>query len=181
MTTRFTPSGWRRVVLRLPIWFYHKLTARLPDRGWRRITMRLPIWLYRLRLGWLLGDRFLLLTHIGRRSRMPRQTVLEVGIHDTVTDTYIIASAWGERPDWYRNIQQTPNVLVDVGRRRFAATAERLSEAAAVRTLRDYAHRHPVEFRILANALIGQQLSDTDDIYRRLAESVPLIALRPKT
>ena len=29
---------------------------------------KLPLLLYRLRLGWLLGRRFMLLTHVGRRS-----------------------------------------------------------------------------------------------------------------
>ncbi len=38
-----------------------------------RLGLRLPIWLYRARLGRLLGERFLLLTHIGRKSGLPRQ------------------------------------------------------------------------------------------------------------
>jgi hypothetical protein len=43
-------------------------TKSSPPRGLARLAFRLPIWLYRLRLGWLLGDRFLLLTHIGGRA-----------------------------------------------------------------------------------------------------------------
>ena len=30
--------------------------------------LRAPVYLYRWRLGWLLGKRFVLLTHIGRRT-----------------------------------------------------------------------------------------------------------------
>ena len=37
-----------------------------------RLGLRLPIWLYRLHLSWLLGERFLLLTHTGRNSGLPR-------------------------------------------------------------------------------------------------------------
>jgi hypothetical protein len=46
--------------------------------GWVRALLRLPILLYRLHLGWLLGHRFLLLTHVGRKSGLQRRTVLEV-------------------------------------------------------------------------------------------------------
>jgi hypothetical protein len=39
---------------------------------------KLPLLLYRLRLGWLLGKRFMLLTHVGRRSGKVRRTILAV-------------------------------------------------------------------------------------------------------
>jgi hypothetical protein len=48
-----------------------------PHRGALRYFFA-PVSLYRLHLGWLLGHRFLLLTHTGRRSGLRRQTVLEV-------------------------------------------------------------------------------------------------------
>jgi hypothetical protein len=35
---------------------------------WLRLMMNVPIWLFHMRLGWLAGDRFLLLTHTGRKS-----------------------------------------------------------------------------------------------------------------
>lgn len=44
--------------------------------GLARLLFRLPIWLFRLHLGWLAGHCFLLLTHSGRQSGLPRQTVL---------------------------------------------------------------------------------------------------------
>ncbi len=42
-----------------------------PPRGLARIGFRIPIILYRLGLGGLLGTRFLLLTHTGRKSGLP--------------------------------------------------------------------------------------------------------------
>ena len=53
------------------------MTKSATPRGLACLAFRLPIGLYRLRLGWLLGDR-LLLTHIGRKSGLPRQAVIEV-------------------------------------------------------------------------------------------------------
>lgn len=38
-------------------------------RGLLRLLLRAPVALYRLRLGWLLGGRVLLLSHTGRAGR----------------------------------------------------------------------------------------------------------------
>ena len=101
------------------------MTKSAAPRGLARLAFRLPIWLYRLHLGWLLGGRLLLLTHIGRKSGLPRQAVIEVVRHDRATDTYIIASGFGAQVDWLRNIQKHPNVVVQTGRQRLEVVAKR--------------------------------------------------------
>lgn len=156
------------------------MIRRSPPRGIARLAARLPIWLYRLRLGRLLGGRFLLLTHIGRKSGQPRQAVLEVVRHDRASDRYIIASGWGERADWLRNIQQNPNVVVQSGARRLEAVAERLPIDAAADELCDYARRHPRAFRALANVMTGAASLGSPADCRALAERTPLVALRPR-
>ena len=140
----------------------------------------MPIWLYRLRLGWILGQRFLLLTHTGRKSGLPRETVLEVVDHDETEDVYFIASGWGERSQWFRNIQKTPEVVVRVGTRSFQATAKRLVQEDAANVLARYAERHPSAFRTLSKTMVGEALGGTKEECLRVAQSVPLIALRPK-
>lgn len=70
--------------------------AKQPPKGLLRLMLRLPIWLYRLRLGRLLGNRFLLLTHVGRKTGLPHQTVVEVASHNGTKDRYVIASGWAE-------------------------------------------------------------------------------------
>jgi deazaflavin-dependent oxidoreductase (nitroreductase family) len=146
-----------------------------------RAALRLPIWLYRAHLGWLLGKRFLMLTHIGRKSGLPHQVVLEVVRHDQATETYIIASGWGENADWLRNIQQTPAVSITTRGRRMAARAMRLSVDEAERELRDYARRHPISFRILVGLLMGRQVKGTEEDFQFLAQSLPVVALLPGT
>lgn len=153
-------------------------TNSAPPRGLARLAVRLPIWLYRLGLGWLLGDRFLMLTHIGRKSGQPRQTVLEVLRHDRASDTYIVASGWGERADWLRNIKRRPNVLVQSGGRRLEAIAERLSPEAAADELLSYARRYPHAFRAISKLLSGQELDGSAESCRLLAAAAPLVALR---
>ena len=63
---------------------------------------RLPILFYKAHLGWLLGDRFLLLIHTGRVSGETRQAVLEVIRHDKAEIVYYVASGFGEKSDWFR-------------------------------------------------------------------------------
>lgn len=102
-----------------------------PPGRLRRLLFRLPVVLHRARLGWLLGSRFLMLTHTGRISGLPRQTVLEVVHLDPAEGNYYLVAAYAERADWFRNITREPNVEVTAGRRTFAASAESLEHAAA--------------------------------------------------
>jgi hypothetical protein len=55
--------------------------------------------LYRWRLGWLLGHRFLLVVHVGRRTGVRHETVLEVVSFDGVTSDAIVMSGWGRTAD----------------------------------------------------------------------------------
>ncbi|HZD55150.1 MAG TPA: nitroreductase family deazaflavin-dependent oxidoreductase, partial [Anaerolineales bacterium] len=74
-----------------------------PPTGLARLALRAPIWIYRLGLGKLLGNRFLELTHIGRKSGLPRHTVLEVVRYDPANGIYYIAVGFGKHSDWYKN------------------------------------------------------------------------------
>ena len=155
------------------------LAKQRPPRGLKRLLFRLPISLYRAGLGGFLGERFLLLTHIGRKSGQPRQTVVEVVHHDIATDTYFIASGWGETSDWFRNVQKTPTVHVKVGKRYFEAMAKRLSITQAQGMLLSYARHHPWVFPRLAKLIVGRALKPTEEDCLSLAQSVPVVGLVP--
>ena len=92
-----------------------------PRRGSLGLMARLPIWLYRIGLCWLLGNRLLVLTHIGRKSGLARTFVLEVMRYTKETDTYFVAAGFGTKSIWLRNISQNSRVPVQVGHRRFDA------------------------------------------------------------
>ena len=156
------------------------LATEHPVRGLLRFGVRLPLWLYRAHLGWMLGERFLRLTHIGRKSGKPHQTVLEVVDRDQATDSYIVTSGWGEKSDWFLNVQKTPDVVIDVGRRRFQVKAVPLPVDEAAQWLIHYARQHPLTFRELSRVMLGEALSGTPEDCRRLAESVPAVAFRPR-
>ncbi len=151
-----------------------------PKLGLMRLALRAPIWLYRARLGWLLGERFLLLTHTGRRTGLPHQTVLEVICHDRATGVFVVASGWGERADWFRNIQKTPEAVITLNNRRVEVLAAQLSMREAERELLDYARRHPVAFRYLAGLIMGRRMSSMKESARSISQSIPLVAFRPR-
>jgi deazaflavin-dependent oxidoreductase (nitroreductase family) len=156
------------------------LSAKHPVKGLLRFGVRLPLWLYRAHLGRLLGERFLRLTHIGRKSGKPHETVIEVVDHDRTTDAYIVTSGWGEKSDWYQNILKTPQVVIDVGHRHLTVTAEHLSIDEAEQWLFNYARAHPRTFQGLAKFMIGEKLGTTRADCRRVAEAVPVVAFRPR-
>lgn len=150
-----------------------------PPGKFLRLGLRLPIWLYRARLGWLLGDRFLMLTHIGRKSGLPRQTVIEVVRHDKETGTYYVVSGWGEKSDWYRNIRKSPAVTIQAGRRKFQARAQFVGLEEAIRLIEAYTRDHPTASRELAGLFLGKRRQPGDDVPRQIAEKMPMVAFHP--
>ncbi len=69
------------------------------------------------------GTKTLLLTTTGRRSGEPREHALIYGRHG---DDYLIVASKGgapQHPAWYLNLEAHPEVELQVGDERFAATA----------------------------------------------------------
>ncbi len=148
-----------------------------PPRGFKRLLWRAPIWLYRLHLGGLLGGRFLLLHHTGRKSGLPRQNVLEVVDCDKATDTYMIAAGFGKKSDWYRNILQNPAVEIEVGRQKSKRTAVALSPQESGQAMVDYAHRNPRAAKELMR-ICGFRVDGSDEDYFILGrEDIPFMRL----
>jgi deazaflavin-dependent oxidoreductase (nitroreductase family) len=157
-----------------------KPSIRLPHpSGLTRIVFRFPVLLYRLNLGWLFGDRALLLEHVGRKSGIVRKAVVEVVDHDIQKETYTIASAWGTQSNWYRNIGEHPSVNFVVGTSRFPAVAKKLSADEAAQHLDLYASKHPLAFRQFGLIMFGIRNQDTVQIIRTLTEVVPFVELIP--
>ncbi len=148
--------------------------------GMLRLGLRLPIWLFRLHLDFMLGDRFLMLTHTGRKSGLPRRTVIEVVQHDEAIDTYYVVSGWAEKSDWYQNIRKTPQVKVQVRGRKFQSQAEFISQEKAIDILQTYARKHPVAFSELSGIFLGERLKPNGDAPEQIAKKIPMVAFRPK-
>ncbi len=157
-----------------------KTTVLTAPQGLLRFGLRLPIWLYRLRLGWLFGNRFLLLTHIGRKSGLARQTVIEVVKYDEESDRYFVVSGWGIQSDWYQNIHKNPDVVINVGARKLQVRAEDIPLSEAVDILEEYTCRYPMAFKELTRLFLKEELQPGREASQRLAEMMPMVAFRPR-
>jgi deazaflavin-dependent oxidoreductase (nitroreductase family) len=116
-----------------------------------RLAFRLPIYLCRLNLGWLFGHRRLLLIHQGRKSGLLREAVLEVALYDPDSQGNVALSAWGEKADWYRNIEVTPAYEVRTASERCVPEQRFLVPEENNAVLDDY-RRHLLPFRFLVKA-----------------------------
>ena len=141
----------------------------------QRFLMRSPITLYRLRLGGLLGRRFLLLEHVGRKSGEPRKTVLEV-LEEGDDGVPVIASGFGEGSQWYKNVSADPGVWITRKRTRTPALAQRLGHDDAVEVFERYRVDHARAAKVLGDR-IGVSLVDELDV---AADKIPLFRLEPR-
>lgn len=106
-----------------------------------RWIKRPPQILYALGFGRLYGRVVLLLTTIGRKSGLPRVTPLQ---YEEIDGDIYVASALGDRADWFRNVEADPNVEVRVGSRLLSALAEPITDRARVADFLEYRlRRHP--------------------------------------
>ena len=148
------------------------LFERPPSRWLRRLA-QLPLVLYQLRLGRLLGNRFLVVVHRGRRTGTLYRTLVEVVRWDPVRGEAIVASGWGERASWYRNLLAAPAAEVWLAGERVVPEQRFLELDERVEVLRDYRLAHPRATRIIGR-LLG--LDAGEDALRAAAERLPMVA-----
>lgn len=152
-----------------------------PDRpqlpvGWRRFVARLPVLLFRCGLGWVFGGRLLLLHHTGRVTGLHRRVVLEVVEHEPADRRWIVASGFGPRAAWYRNLRAEPKTLIEVGNRRHAVTAHFLAADDGSEIMARYAQQHPRTARRLC-AFMGFPADGTDARFREAGRAIPFVRL----
>lgn len=139
-----------------------------------RRLVRAPIWIYRARAGVLLTSRLLMLEHIGRRSGARRFVVLEV-IDRPTPETLVVASGFGAKAQWFRNVQTNPRVRVYVGSHApTPATARVLGQDEVDRTLAQYRTKRPrtwAGFKQVLEETLGEPMTDG-------GAPLPLVELR---
>ncbi|MGC9379681.1 nitroreductase/quinone reductase family protein [Streptomyces sp. MH13] len=167
--------------------------------GRRRTAARLPILLFRAGLGPLFGKRLLLLHHTGRNSGRDRRVVLEVVAHDSCETgpqatgpqatgsreygssepsgrSWTVASGFGPRADWYRNLRQQPKTVIQFGNRHHAVTAHFLPAEEGAGIMAEYARRRPGTARRLC-AFMGLAVDGGEASFREAGRAVPFVRL----
>lgn len=89
----------------------------------------------------------LVLTTTGRRTGSPRSTPLQ---YERTDAGYVVASARGERADWFRNAVVDPRVTIQVGDRSVTGTARPVVDPAEIADFLELRRRrHPVMIRLI--------------------------------
>jgi deazaflavin-dependent oxidoreductase (nitroreductase family) len=126
-----------------------RAVARLLRVRW---LVRLPIPLYRASLGWIFGNRLVMIEHRGRKSGQRRFAVVEVVSFER--NSVCVVSGFGAHAQWYRNIRANGVAYISVGRfRRVRAHARLLSPEQSDARLARYTLEHPVAWRHLSAAM----------------------------
>ena len=120
-----------------------------------------------------------MLTNIGRKSGLKRQVVLEVLYQNKTSGEYYVLSGWGDKSDWFMNIRKNPEVVVNVGGKRFEAIAFQIMSGEAESVISKYAYKHPNAFRILSKRILGADVEITNTSFEKLAAYLPVICLQP--
>jgi len=137
--------------------------------------LKTPGLLFRAKLGFLFGDRFLMITHKGRKSGNTFHTPLEVVVHAADTSEYIVCSGTGPNADWYRNITAEPVASIQVKNRVWAPSQRFLESTEAADRFADYEQRHPKAAAKLLDSM-GQSYDGTDSDRVRMMNNIPMIA-----
>jgi deazaflavin-dependent oxidoreductase (nitroreductase family) len=147
-------------------------------------ALRAPAVLYDWHLGWLLGRRFLRLTHRGRRSGRCYQMMLEVIGTDRARHEVFVMVGLGRRAQWYRNVVAGGAVELAIGRERFRPDYRELSAVDAAAVLEDYERRNrllaPIVGVVLSR-LVGWRYDGSPPARERLVKERPILAFRPRS
>jgi deazaflavin-dependent oxidoreductase (nitroreductase family) len=106
------------------------------------------------------GNLVLLLTTTGRKTGLERVTPLQYEEHDSVI---YVASARGEKADWFRNIQANPRVRVQIRGRHFSGSAEPITDPERIADFLELRlQKHPLMVRLIMT-LAGLPLNYSRD------------------
>jgi deazaflavin-dependent oxidoreductase (nitroreductase family) len=144
-----------------------------------KLAFRVPTLIFRVDRGRLLGRRFLLLVHRGRKSGLERKAVLEVIKYEAEPPAAAVLSGWGERSQWFRNLQAAPPVAIWIGGERWLSPQfEVLKPDRVVEVMEEYRRNHPVLMSLL-DRFFGWSRDASDEERRRLARDLCVVVFRP--
>jgi len=127
--------------------------------------------------GWIIGWLILLLRHTGRKSGKQYATPLQ---YEKIDGAYYIGAARGANADWFRNVQANPIVEVSVGRKRFKAMAEPVTDAERVADFLAYRlKRHPLMIGLMIN-MYKLPMKPSREQLLELGRTTALVIIHPQ-
>ncbi len=136
-----------------------------------------PRLLYALGLGPIYGRLVLLLTTTGRKSGLRRVTPLQ---YEEVDGVIYIASAKGQKADWFRNIVADPHVEIRVKSRHFRGIAEPITDPVRIADFMEIRlKRHPRMIGAMIRAE-GLPPNPTRAQWEEFSANKAVVAIRPE-
>ena len=142
-----------------------------------RLAFRLPRVLFDLRLGWIFAGHLVLVEHVGRKTGKRYRVPLEVVQRDG-EGVLTVASGFGGRADWYRNLVAEPKAHIIVGRRAIPVAAEPMSVPEGSAVMLAYGRRHRWIARGVL-ALTGIRADGSDEGFVEAGRELRFMRLRP--
>ena len=106
--------------------------------------------------------------------------LLEVAQDDPGDQSYVVASGWGPRANWYRNILVQPQVSVEVGHRTIPVTAEPLAEEVGAEIFARYASQRPRLATFVLPRVLGMAVDGSEADFREAGRRMPFVRLTPR-
>jgi deazaflavin-dependent oxidoreductase (nitroreductase family) len=147
-------------------------------------ALRLPAHLYDIGAGRLLGHRFLLLTHRGRRSGQLHRTMLEIVRWEPDKREATVMAGFGPHANWRLNVLSGGAVEVRIANLLFEPSVRPLDKDEAMSAVEDYERRNRIArplVRAVLSRLAGFRYDGTPGTRDRLVEVLPLLAFSPKS
>lgn len=158
-----------------PVAISDSFSLRQKPSGLLKWILKVPGWMFRAKLGFLFGDRFLLISHVGRKSGNTHHTPLEVVVHDRESGEYVVCSGTGPQSDWFLNISQHPVTAVQVGNTTWTPEQRILTSEEAARRFEEYERAHPkTAVRLLRS--MGRSYDGTDADRVRMMAEIPMVS-----
>ena len=143
---------------------------------WRIMRWLNPRLSGRFRSGGKPGEFVLVLTTIGRKTGKALETPLQ---YELVEGAFYVASARGQKADWYRNILSNPEVIVEIEGKEFPSRAEAITDPVQIADFLELRlRRHPGMIKILLR-LEGLPFKYTRPELEEFASQKAIVALHP--
>jgi deazaflavin-dependent oxidoreductase (nitroreductase family) len=122
-------------------------TMAYPRHGtFNRILFKAPVVGWRMGMGAILGRSMLVLTTWGRKTHLPRHTMLSF---TPMKETIYVGAGWGAHCDWYQNLVADTQVTLQVWDKQVTGVDQEMTIPALARRVTDEGEIRQVFQRLL--------------------------------
>lgn len=145
-------------------------SSKYPPNPVLRILYRIPVHFYRIGLGGLLGKRFVLINHLGRKTGVQHRTVVEVVEREIGTDNVIVIAGYGEQTQWYKNLKNQPKTTIQIGNQKYNVSVDLIKAEDGGDIIARYLKRYGKLTGQLFS-MIGYEWDGTENGAREIAQN----------